>query len=92
MHYGRMTSLVQGRNGPEPGRAEGNAMRINVLGPIEISGGGRDGRLAGPGQRALLAALALDHGRVAGVRPAGPDPSVPASSGGESWPAAVPFR
>jgi DNA-binding SARP family transcriptional activator len=42
-------------------------MRINVLGPIEISGGGRDGRLAGPGQRALLAALALDHGRVVGV-------------------------
>ena len=87
-------------------------MRINVLGPIEISGGG-DGRLAGPGQRALLAALALalyQSGYQAmrqelGIEPGAwlrsvyqrilagdPDPSVPASPGGENWPAGVPFR
>ena len=42
-------------------------MRINVLGPIEITSGGRVRPLSSPGQRALLAALALDHGRVVAV-------------------------
>jgi DNA-binding SARP family transcriptional activator len=42
-------------------------MRINVLGPIEIISDGRVRSPGGPGQRALLATLALDHGRVVAV-------------------------
>jgi DNA-binding SARP family transcriptional activator len=42
-------------------------MRIKVLGPIEITDDGRVIRLAGPAQRALVAALALDHGTVVPV-------------------------
>jgi DNA-binding SARP family transcriptional activator len=42
-------------------------MRINVLGPIEIISDGRVRSPGGPGQRALLATLALDHGRVVTV-------------------------
>ena len=42
-------------------------MRINVLGPIEITSGGRVRPLSSPGQRAVLATLALDHGRVVAV-------------------------
>lgn len=42
-------------------------MRINVLGPIEITDDDRVIRLAGPAQRALVAALALDHGTVVPV-------------------------
>ncbi|MGA2824754.1 MAG: AfsR/SARP family transcriptional regulator [Streptosporangiaceae bacterium] len=42
-------------------------MRINVLGPIEIVSDARARPPGGPGQRALLAALALDHGRVVTV-------------------------
>ena len=39
-------------------------MRINVLGPIEVMTERRVIPLAGQGQRALLAALAFDHGKV----------------------------
>lgn len=39
-------------------------MRINVLGPIEVMAQGRVIPLTGQGQRALLAALTFDHGKV----------------------------
>ncbi len=42
-------------------------MHIKVLGPIEVLRDGRVIRLAGRGQRTLLAALALEHGRVVTV-------------------------
>lgn len=42
-------------------------MRVRVLGPVEAELDGRMIRLAGQRQRALLAALALDHGRVVPV-------------------------
>lgn len=42
-------------------------MHIEVLGPIEVTEPGRVIRLAGQRQRALLAALALDHNRVVPV-------------------------
>jgi DNA-binding SARP family transcriptional activator len=42
-------------------------MHINVLGPIEVVRGGQVIRLAGRGQRTLLAALALEYGRVVTV-------------------------
>jgi DNA-binding SARP family transcriptional activator len=42
-------------------------MDVEVLGPIEVSESGRAIHLAGQRQRALLAALALDHGRVVPV-------------------------
>lgn len=42
-------------------------MRVRVLGPVETELDGRLIRLAGQRQRALLAALALDHGRVVPV-------------------------
>jgi hypothetical protein len=50
MHYGRITSLVHGRNGPEPGRAEGNAMRINVLGQRILAGDPDPSVPASPGR------------------------------------------
>lgn len=40
---------------------------LRVLGPIEISAGGRNVKLAGPKQRALVAVLALDFGKVVSV-------------------------
>ena len=43
-------------------------MRVNVLGPIQMTNDeGRLIDLAGPGLRSLLAALALEHGRVVPV-------------------------
>jgi DNA-binding SARP family transcriptional activator len=42
-------------------------MRIKVLGPIEITDGDQVVRPAGQAQRALLAALILDHGKVVPV-------------------------
>ena len=42
-------------------------MHIRVLGPIDITAGDREIRLAGQRQRALLAALVLDHGKVVPV-------------------------
>lgn len=42
-------------------------MRVSVLGPIEIAVDDRPVPLAGQRQRALLAALALDHGKVVPV-------------------------
>jgi DNA-binding SARP family transcriptional activator len=39
-------------------------MRINVLGPIEVIADGKVVPLTGHGQRALLAALAFDHGKI----------------------------
>lgn len=42
-------------------------MRVSVLGPIEVTGPAGPARLAGQRQRALLAALALDHGRAVPV-------------------------
>jgi len=43
-------------------------MRVNVLGPIQLTNDeGRLIDLAGPGLRSLLAALALEHGRVVPV-------------------------
>lgn len=42
-------------------------MHIKVLGPIEVLRDNRLIRLAGRGQRTLLAALALEHGRVVTV-------------------------
>jgi DNA-binding SARP family transcriptional activator len=42
-------------------------MRIRVLGPIEITDGDQAVRPAGQAQRALLAALVLDHGKVVPV-------------------------
>jgi DNA-binding SARP family transcriptional activator len=42
-------------------------MRVVVLGPVEIEVDGRSAPLSGQRQRALLAALALDHGRVVPV-------------------------
>lgn len=39
-------------------------MQVNVLGPIEVTRAGRAIRLGGPGQRTVLAVLALEHGRV----------------------------
>ena len=42
-------------------------MHIEVLGPIEVTEPGRVIRLAGQRQRALLAALVLDQGRVVSV-------------------------
>jgi DNA-binding SARP family transcriptional activator len=42
-------------------------MRINVLGSMEIVGGGRCVAPAGPGPRAVLAALTLSHGQVVTV-------------------------
>jgi DNA-binding SARP family transcriptional activator len=42
-------------------------VRVSVLGPIEITESGRVIRLAGQRQRALLAGLVLDHGRVVPV-------------------------
>jgi DNA-binding SARP family transcriptional activator len=47
--------------GIDPGRMP---VQIKVLGPIEVSRDGRVIRLSGRGQRTLLAALALEHGRV----------------------------
>jgi DNA-binding SARP family transcriptional activator len=40
------------------------AVKIDVLGPVEVRAGGRPVHLGGPKQRALLAALAVRHGRV----------------------------
>jgi DNA-binding SARP family transcriptional activator len=42
-------------------------MRVNVLGPIEITADNRIIRPTGQAQRALLAALVLDHGKVVPV-------------------------
>lgn len=42
-------------------------MRIDVLGPIQVTAGGQIVRLAGQRQRALLAALTLDLGKVVPV-------------------------
>ena len=42
-------------------------MQINVLGPIEVVRDGRPVRLSGQRQRALLAALVLEHGKVVSV-------------------------
>lgn len=42
-------------------------MRVNVLGTIEVNRGGRVLRPTGAGQRALLAALALEQGKVVPV-------------------------
>jgi DNA-binding SARP family transcriptional activator len=42
-------------------------VRIDVLGPIEVTLGGRAVRLTGQRQRALLAALALERGRAVPV-------------------------
>ncbi|HTU72335.1 MAG TPA: BTAD domain-containing putative transcriptional regulator [Trebonia sp.] len=39
-------------------------MRVCVLGPIEVTDGGRPVRLSGLGQRTVLAALAAEHGMV----------------------------
>jgi DNA-binding SARP family transcriptional activator len=47
--------------GTDPGRMP---VQIKVLGPMEVSRDGRVIRLSGRGQRTLLAALALEHGRV----------------------------
>jgi DNA-binding SARP family transcriptional activator len=42
-------------------------MRVNVLGPVEVEVNGAPVSLCGQRQRALLAALALDHGKVVPV-------------------------
>lgn len=41
-----------------------NSVHIGVLGPIEVAVASREIRLAGQKQRALLAALVLEHGRA----------------------------
>jgi DNA-binding SARP family transcriptional activator len=45
----------------------GGQLRVNVLGTMEVRLDGRELPLAGQRQRALLAALAIDHGRVVSV-------------------------
>jgi len=39
-------------------------MRVCVLGPVDVTDGGRPVHLSGPGQRTVLAALAAEHGTV----------------------------
>lgn len=43
-------------------------MRINVLGPIEVTEAGKELRLSGQRQRAVFAALVLDAGKVVPLR------------------------
>src|ERR1022692_2305888 len=44
-----------------------NEMRVSVLGPVEVEVNGQSVPISGQRQRALLAALALEYGRVVPV-------------------------